>query len=185
MPTCLSISAIFLTMVSSTSGDDTFFSVATTTPFVAVAATRTNRRSRQQRGACTSPSRVGAGPDEIPSARWRSQHARHAPPTVHAARNFEKRRCTMARDKQAEEARHAEPHEAPPRTRPQRACGGVCRPAPLAPAVGRPCAPPRSRVRSRAAPLMPSEVLPAFTALSAYSIWTSLPDGEKVVSEKL
>jgi hypothetical protein len=32
---------------------------------------------------------------------------------------------------------------------------------------------------------MPSEVLPAFTALSAYSIWTSLPDGEKVVSEKL
>jgi len=138
MPTCLSISAIFLTMVSSTSGDDTFFSVATTTPFVAVAATRTNRRSRQQRGACTSPSRVGAGPDEIPSARWRSQHARHAPHTVHAARNFEKRRCTMARDKQAEEARHAEPHEAPPRTRPQRACGGVCRPAPLAPAVGPP-----------------------------------------------
>jgi hypothetical protein len=32
---------------------------------------------------------------------------------------------------------------------------------------------------------MPSEVLPAATALRAYSIWTSLPDGEKVVSEKL
>ena len=36
MPTCLSISAIFLTIVSSTSGEETFFSVATTTPFVAV-----------------------------------------------------------------------------------------------------------------------------------------------------
>jgi len=37
----------------------------------------------------------------------------------------------------------------------------------------------------RRAPLMPSDVLPAATALSAYSICTSLPDGEKVVSEKL
>jgi len=27
-------------------------------------------------------------------------------------------------------------------------------------------------------------VLPDATALSAYSIWTSFPDGEKVVSEK-
>ena len=32
--------------------------------------------------------------------------------------------------------------------------------------------------------LMPSEVAPAATALSAYSIWTSLPLGLKVVSEK-
>jgi len=37
----------------------------------------------------------------------------------------------------------------------------------------------------RRIPLMPSDVLPAATALSAYSICTSLPDGEKVVSEKL
>lgn len=31
---------------------------------------------------------------------------------------------------------------------------------------------------------MPSEVAPAATAVSAYSICSSLPDGEKVVSEK-
>ena len=30
----------------------------------------------------------------------------------------------------------------------------------------------------------PRDVLPDATALSAYSIWTSFPDGEKVVSEK-
>ncbi len=35
------------------------------------------------------------------------------------------------------------------------------------------------------APLIPREVLPAATALSAYSICTSFPDGEKVVREKL
>lgn len=35
------------------------------------------------------------------------------------------------------------------------------------------------------APLTPSDVLPVATALSAYSICTSLPDGLKVVSEKL
>jgi hypothetical protein len=34
-------------------------------------------------------------------------------------------------------------------------------------------------------PLIPREVLPAATALSAYSICTSFPDGEKVVREKL
>jgi hypothetical protein len=32
--------------------------------------------------------------------------------------------------------------------------------------------------------LTPSDVAPEETALSAYSICTSLPDGEKVVSEK-
>ena len=32
--------------------------------------------------------------------------------------------------------------------------------------------------------LMPSEVRPDWTALRAYSIWTSLPEGEKVVREK-
>ncbi len=32
---------------------------------------------------------------------------------------------------------------------------------------------------------MPSEVVPPETAASACSIWTSLPDGEKVVNEKL
>eukprot|EP00962_Isochrysis_galbana_P038846 scaffold13854_cov140-Isochrysis_galbana.AAC.4 len=37
----------------------------------------------------------------------------------------------------------------------------------------------------RRAPLTPSEVLPVATALSAYSICTSLPDGEKVVKLKL
>ncbi len=35
------------------------------------------------------------------------------------------------------------------------------------------------------APLIPREVLPAATAFKAYSICTSLPDGENVVSEKL
>lgn len=33
-------------------------------------------------------------------------------------------------------------------------------------------------------PFMPRDVTPWFTALSAYSICTSLPLGEKVVSEK-
>ncbi len=33
--------------------------------------------------------------------------------------------------------------------------------------------------------LMPSEVAPCETAARACSIWTSLPDGEKVVNEKL
>ena len=35
-----------------------------------------------------------------------------------------------------------------------------------------------------ASPLMPSDVLPAWTALRAYSIWTSFPLGLNVVSEK-
>ena len=33
-------------------------------------------------------------------------------------------------------------------------------------------------------PLIPNDVLPAFTAFSAYSICTNLPDGLKVVREK-
>jgi len=33
--------------------------------------------------------------------------------------------------------------------------------------------------------LMPRLVAPPFTACSAYSIWTSLPEGENVVKEKL
>lgn len=32
---------------------------------------------------------------------------------------------------------------------------------------------------------MPTERVPWLTAAKAYSIWTSLPDGENVVSEKL
>jgi hypothetical protein len=32
-------------------------------------------------------------------------------------------------------------------------------------------------------PLIPIEVTPALTALRAYSIWTSFPEGEKVVRE--
>lgn len=32
--------------------------------------------------------------------------------------------------------------------------------------------------------MMPIEVTPALTALRAYSIWTSFPEGEKVVREK-
>ena len=35
------------------------------------------------------------------------------------------------------------------------------------------------------APLIPRDVLPAATAFRAYSICTSLPDGENVVREKL
>lgn len=33
--------------------------------------------------------------------------------------------------------------------------------------------------------LIPTEAAPAVTALSAYSIWTSFPEGLNVVSEKL
>lgn len=33
-------------------------------------------------------------------------------------------------------------------------------------------------------PLIPSDVFPALTALSAYSIWTNFPLGLKVVNEK-
>ena len=33
--------------------------------------------------------------------------------------------------------------------------------------------------------LIPRDVAPEFTACRAYSIWTSLPDGENVVKEKL
>ncbi len=38
--------------------------------------------------------------------------------------------------------------------------------------------------RTEAVPLIPTDGAPAATALRAYSIWTSLPDGLKVVSEK-